>query len=82
MCSCEAVCGQAVPEEKRRPCGRCEENACRPPPVPPRPPRATSGDPLCVRHTTRRTVWGVQLVRQGWSWVRDEGSRMRCAVGG
>ena len=38
------------------------------------PPPCNEQDPLCVRHTTRRTVWGVQLVRQGWSWVRVKGA--------
>ena len=61
---------RAVTAEKRVPSA----------PVPPRP-RATSGGPtLCVRHTTRCTLWGVQLVRQGWSWVRERGGA--CATQG
>ena len=46
--------------EKRTP------HACRcGPPEPPRPPRRERGQPLCVRHTARRRLWGVQLARQG-----------------
>ena len=45
------------------------------------PPRA--GQPtVCVRHTARRRLWGVQLVRQGRErGVGEKGARTRCAGG-
>ena len=73
MCSCEAVCGQAVPEEKRRPCGRCEENACRPPPVPPRPPVQRAGT-HCVCATQPGALCGVCSSR-GRGWERGVGEK-------
>ena len=40
-------------------------------------PAASAGQPLCVRHTARRRLWGVQLVGQGRvrGWERREPAR-------
>ena len=62
MCSCEAVCGQAWVSRGENACRARAVAALRSRLVPP----ATSvGNPLCVRHTARRTLRGVQLVRKG-----------------
>ena len=46
-------------------------------------PAASAGQPtVCVRHTARRTLRGVQLVRQGWErGAGEKGARTRCAGG-
>ena len=47
------------------------------------PPATSAGQPtVCVRHTARRTLRGVQLARQGWErGVGEKGARTRCAGG-
>ena len=79
MCSCEAacVCGHGVGGVARR-----KARAARVPLRPWKPPRPrprARGNPLCVcvRHTARRTLRGVQLARQGRvrGWERREPAR-------
>ena len=77
MCSCEAVCGHGVGVARRNACrcGRYRDTRAVAAVVPPRPPRNERGTHcVCVRHTARRTLWGVQLVRQGWELGGREGS--------
>ena len=48
-------------------------------------PRPRAGQPLCVRHTARRRLWGVQLARQGLGAGgagEKEPRTRRCAGGG